>query len=79
VVDAGRLGFGHLGQVGQPVDARHPGAALQPGRERLGEQPGPGRGADPAGRPQAALGQGRPAEEEHRGRPGGQSRAIADT
>ena len=65
VLDPGQLGLGLLGQVGQPVDARHPGAALQPRRERLGEQPRPGRDADPAGRAQAALGQGRPAEEEH--------------
>jgi hypothetical protein len=64
-VDAGQLGFGLLGQVGQPVHARHPGAALDPRRERLGQQPRAGRGADPAGRPQAALGQGRSAEEKH--------------
>ena len=65
VLDPGQLGLGLLGQVGQPVHARHPGAALQPRRERLGEQPRPGGDADPAGRAQAALGQGRPAEEEH--------------
>ena len=57
VSDAGQLGFGRLGQVGQPVDGGQPGAALQPGRERLGQQPRAGRGADPAGRAQPALGQ----------------------
>ena len=61
MVNAGRLGFGLLGQVGQPVHAGQPGAALQPRRERLGQQPCAGRDADPAGRPQAALGQARPA------------------
>jgi len=62
VPDPGQLGLGLLGQVGQPVDTRHSGAALQPRRERLGEQPRPGGDADPAGRAQAALGQARPAE-----------------
>ena len=35
----GQLRRRHLGQVGQPVDGREPGAALQPGRERLAQQP----------------------------------------
>jgi len=70
VAHPGQLGLGHLDQVGQPVHVGHPGAALHPRRERLGEQPRPGRRAHPAGRPQAALGERPAAEQEHRGSPG---------
>ena len=66
----GQLAFGLLGQVGQPVDDWHPGAALHPGGERLGEQPHSGGDAYPAGRPQAAFAERLAAEQEHRGRPG---------
>ena len=66
-----RLG-GHLGQVGEGLRARDPGAALEPARERVVDQTGAGGRGDPSRRAQRGPARGGAAQQQGRGPPGAQ-------
>ena len=60
------LHLGELGQIGQALDDRQPGAAALDAGEDLAEDLGPGRRRDADRRPLAPLVEGAAAEEQHR-------------
>ena len=73
VAEAVELHGGELGQVGEPVDRHAAGAALEAGRERLGEELGAGGVGDAAGVDEGVGPAGPAADEQARParRPGG--------